>query len=228
MANTHTKERRKRQWIRWAVSGCFILCLGVLAARSSLVRPFRLGGGSAAPTHRVGDRVWVNLAAFDLRAPMAGWVIEGWGEPTRGDVVLCALPGRGGAGIKRVIAVGGETVEFRLDRLLVDGEAASYETLDPRRFAHLRVANSTGHRFLIEHLHGGSWTISCHREASTVSDFGPITVPEGHYFLVGDNRANSWDSRYPEFGCVPRSRILGRVIGNGHPIPESVPDSDMD
>jgi signal peptidase I len=119
-----------------------------------------------------------------------------------------------------VLAVGGEMVEFRRDRLLIDGEAASYQTLDPGRFAHLRVANSMGTRFLVEHLHGGSWAISCHRETSSVSDLGPITVPDGHFFLVGDNRASSWDSRYPEFGCVPRSRILGRVIGDGHPIPE--------
>jgi signal peptidase I len=196
------------------------LCAGAAAARSSIIRPYRLGGASAAPTHCVGEIVWINLAAYDVRLPFTGWVISGWGEPQRGEVVMCVLPGSNGRGIKRVLAVAGDTVEIRGDRLVVNGEVARYEPLDPGLFTYLLATNNLGDRFLVERLRGDSRVISCNGVGSSVSELGPVTVPDGHYFLAGDNRANSWDSRYPEFGPVPRSRILGRVIGSGHPVPE--------
>jgi signal peptidase I len=221
MSQTTNKEKRRRRWLRRSVLILCTLCLVVLAARSSLVRAYRLGGASAAPTLCVGDMVWVNLAAYDLRVPFTGWIVFRRAEPERGDLVLCALPGERAVGIKRVLGLGGDTVEFRDDRLVVNGREASYEEIEPSHFHDITTTNRLGDRFAIERIDGSGWVISYLTDGSTVSSTDLIIVPEYHYLLVGDNRANSWDSRFQGFGCVPRPQILGRVIGTGRPVPEA-------
>jgi signal peptidase I len=166
--------------------------------------------------------VWIDLAAYDLRVPFAGWIVFGRAEPARGDLVLCVLPDGRSLGIKRMLGEGGDTVEFRDDRLAVNGHQASYRTIDPGLFRDVSTANLLGDDFAIESIDGNAWMISRLEAGSIASSVEPITVPDGHYFVAGDNRASSWDSRFSEFGCVPRTRILGRVIGSGRPIPADV------
>jgi signal peptidase I len=195
------------------------VCLALLAARSSVARAYRVGGGCDAPTLLVNDLVWVNLAAYDFRVPFTSKTLSRRADPKSGDIVLCKLPGRAAPMIKRVVAVGEDTVELRNNRLLINGQTAAYEDLDAKNFAHIAPINHMGDSFAIEQLGGTTHMIAYSSSGSPVATFGPATVPPEHYFLLGDNRDNSYDSRCASCGSVPRSAILGRLIGEGHSWP---------
>ena len=194
-----------------------LLSLGVvlLSARSSIVRMYRIGGPSMAPTLCVGDGVWINLAAYDLRIPFTGRVAVTTGTPLPGEMVMCTVSGGRQEVVKRVLAAGGDSVEMIDGRLAVNGKILHHERLDPEAFRHLGTVNHLGDGFATETIGESEHTVTFYSSGSPTVFSSPVTVPDGHFFLIGDNRASSWDSRYPEFGCVPRTRILGRAIGEG-------------
>jgi len=192
-----------------------VLAIVLLVVRSSIVRMYRMGAASMAPTLCVGDGVWVNLMAYDLRIPFTDWVALVTGDPEHGELVLCSLSGRKHHVVKRVLAVGGDTVAIVDDRLMINDIVVRQEVLDPEAFSRINEANHLGNLFAREFTADTSHIITYHSSGSPVPILRSITVPDDSYFLIGDNRGNSWDSRYPEFGCVPRSMILGRVIGEG-------------
>ncbi|WP_437612701.1 signal peptidase I [Sorangium sp. So ce834] len=166
-----------------------ILTLG----RSTLADQYHVPTGSMWPTIAPGDRILVDKVAYGLRVPLTDrYLFEGSG-PSAGDVVLFADP-RGGSTllVKRVIALPGQTVMLRRGVLYVDGAAQAIEELgDGTRVEHLGpVTHAAGEPDL---------------EA-----FGPVVVPPGHLFVMGDNRAASLDSR--AMGAVPRELVRGRVL----------------
>jgi signal peptidase I len=187
----------------------------LLAVRSSVVGAFRIAGACDAPTLLNGDRVLVNRAAYDLRVPFASWTLARRGNPQRGDLVLCHVRGKEGLLIKRVIGVGGDVIALRDNHLSVNGEPATYDVLEAADFAAIAAQNRVGDRFARERIAGLAHLISYNSTGRPLSNFGPFTVPEGEYFLLGDNRDNSYDSRHEACGCVPRDWILGRMIGDG-------------
>src|ERR1035437_9727729 len=134
------------------------------------------------PTILVGDRVLVNKLAYDLKVPFTTWHIAEWSNPQRGDIVVFYSPKDGTRLVKRVIGLPGDTVELRNDQLVINGQPVDYTTLEPK---------------IPEQLSGPERT------------FGPVQVSDGHYFMMGDNRDNSFDSRY--FGTVDRGQIVGRA-----------------
>jgi signal peptidase I len=197
------------------IFGLALLFVALLVARSSLVRMYRIGGASMAPTFCIDDGIWINLVAYDLRVPFTDWVVATTGTPKPGEMVLCALPGRRHRAVKRILAVSGDTVAIVDDRLVINHQVVRYRNVEPWKFSHLDNGNNLGDAFAVEDIGDTSHIITYHSAGSPVPVLRSITVPEESYFLTGDNRGNSWDSRYPEFGCVPRSCILGRVIGKG-------------
>jgi signal peptidase I len=213
------RAARRFKWTKRIALAAALLVLGVFAVRSSLARPYVVGGASDAPTLLIGDRVWINLAAYDLRVPFAGWRVASPSEPQRGDLVLCHVPGRSLPFVKRIVACGGDTIALRDNRLMINDEAAAYEPLDSARFRPMSATNRMGDRFAFERLGGRAHMISYNERGSKFSDFGPLTVPRGSYFILGDNRDNSYDSRAPGCGCLSRSAIVGRMIGAGRPCP---------
>ncbi len=219
LVDVRFSRRRRARTVRRAALTLLVLCAGLLAVRASFIRTYRMARASMAPTLCVGDRVWVNLVAYDIRLPFTGWVIHTTGNPEPGDMVVCTLSDRRHEFIKRVLAVGGDTVEFVNGRLAVNGTELPFETLDAEAFLHLAAANHLGDSFAIETIGENEHTMTFHSSGLPMALKDPITVPSGHYFLIGDNRPSSWDSRYPEFGCVPRTKILGRVIGHGTTFP---------
>ena len=208
-------RRSRLATIRVLVIGLLLLCTGGLAVRSSLVRMFRIVSPSMAPTLCVGDAVWVNLAAYDVRLPFTNRVAVTIGTPRPGELVMCTVPGGRHEIIKRVLAAGGDSVELIDGLLAVNGEVLIYETLDPEDFRQPGTVDHFGNSYAIETIGESEHAVTFYSSGSPTLLSEPVTVPDGHFFLIGDNRANSWDSRHPEFGCVPRSRILGRVIGQG-------------
>ncbi len=164
---------------------------------------------SMNPTIMEGDRIFVNKLAYDLRIPFTDWRLAEWAEPQRGDVVILFSPADDVRLVKRVVGVSGDRIELRNNRLLVNGEPASYQPLEPAVRDILGSERQSEHRFAREQIGTASHPIMLTPSRSTRATFRPIMVPDGHYFVMGDNRDNSRDSRY--FGCVERERIVGRV-----------------
>ncbi|UCF67212.1 MAG: signal peptidase I, partial [Acidobacteriota bacterium] len=158
--------------------------------------------GSMRPSILEGDRIAVNKLAYGLKFPFTGWQILEWSDPQRGEVIVFWSED-GTRFVKRVIGVSGDRIELREGRLLVNGVAATYsrvDSIDGGRAPAVR-----------ESLDGASWNIAALPHRSDESAFGPVTVPDRHVFVMGDNRDNSLDSH--SFGFIDRERIAGRVVG---------------
>ncbi|WP_419841426.1 signal peptidase I [Candidatus Poriferisodalis sp.] len=165
---------RMRSVLSWAwVLICAVLLAMVM--RTFIIAAFYIPSASMSPALEIGDRLLVSKLSYRI------------GEPQAGDVVVFSTPAslrpsRTAELIKRVVAVGGETVEAHAGQLLVDGNPASEDYLP---------------------------------DGVRTSDFGPVLVPDGHVFVMGDNREASQDSRV--FGTVPVSEIVGRAIARFWP-----------
>jgi signal peptidase I len=160
------------------------------------------------PTILEGDRIFVNKLAYDLKIPFTTVHLAEWGDPRRGEIVVLWSPYDERRLVKRVVGVPGDTVETRAGRLYVNGKAAHYAPLGQ---AELRRAGYAGDEALFrsESVEGSTHPVMS--EPGFAESFGPVVVPEGRYFLMGDHRDNSFDSRY--WGFAERYRILGRAVG---------------
>jgi len=198
-----------RQWWRQEIRPLVILVLVMCSLRSSLADWNVVPSGSMKPTILEGDRVLVNKLAYDLKVPFTTWHIAQWSNPQRGDIVVFYSPKDGTRLVKRVIGLPGDTVELRNERLFLNGRPVDYATLEPNIPAQLSGSERARSLFASEHLPDHSHAVMAIKGVQAMRTFGPVQVPEGHYFMMGDNRDNSFDSRY--FGTVDRSRILGRA-----------------
>jgi signal peptidase I len=212
-----TMNRRSARLSAGATGAKLVVALGLTAlltagARGSVAAFYRVAHNSNAPTFFVGDVALANLAAYDLRLPFTSVILARWATPRPGDLVLAKLPGRPHLLAKRVVAVGGDSVELIDNRLRVNGVAASYEHIFGQPTAYDANAVGMGDQMLRETIGGDSRMVRCARVPSPVADFGPLVVPHGHYFVMGDNRDDSYDSRFVGCGPVPRDAILGKVV----------------
>lgn len=183
----------------------FTLCM--LVFRSAIADWNVVPTGSMQPTIRIGDRIMVDKAAYDLRLPFTHLSLLHRADPQRGDIVVLDSSAAGERLVKRVIGIPGDQIDLVHNRLTVNGKAALYETAtvsgirDDREDPALYAVEQVGtQRHLVR------WSQA--QQGHTV-DFGPVTVPPGEYLLLGDNRDNSADSRY--FGFFPRGEITGRA-----------------
>ena len=190
-----------------------VLALIVFSIRSSLADWNDVPTGSMKPTILEGDRVYVDKLAYDLKVPFTTWHLAEWGEPRRGEVAVFYSPADGERLVKRVVGLPGDVIESRGDRLFVNGTPVDYAA--PR--AGLTDPEAHGvDWFAEERLPGHPHPVLIQPRRPALRTFGPTRVPPGSYFMMGDNRDDSNDSRF--FGCVPRRSILGRsstVIASG-------------
>jgi signal peptidase I len=155
---------------------------------------------SMNPTIVEGDYILVNKVAYGLKLPLLGGPLLRWGGPARGDIIVFDPPGESERYVKRVVGVPGDHLEMRRNHLFVNGRPARYRGRTvgrDRDWAGDEEIAGRGHRVLFSAGLPGA------------DSFGPLVVPPGHYFVLGDNRDNSKDSRY--FGFVEGDRIVGRV-----------------
>ncbi|MCG2582437.1 MAG: signal peptidase I [Marinobacter sp.] len=173
----------------------------VLVLRSFLVEPFQIPSGSMLPTLEVGDFILVNKYAYGLRLPVAGTKVLDVADPQRGDVMVFKYPKDGETNyIKRVIGEPGDRIRYQDKQLFINGELV--ETRFIARLPPMELRRED----LGEVEHDIFLTMGVTGNAGE----GEWVVPEGHYFVMGDNRDNSNDSRY--WGMVPDELVVGKAF----------------
>ena len=175
----------------------FPVLLFVLVIRSFVFEPFRIPSGSMMPTLLQGDFIFVKKYAYGLRLPVSETKIISTGAPERGDVLVFRLPADPSINyIKRVVGLPGDEISYERHRLVINGEQVDLQQ-HPE-------ATPTEPRF-VEQLGEREHEILIANAGYMVRD-GNYRVPEGHYFVMGDNRDNSRDSRF--IGAIPETSIL--------------------
>ncbi|MCR5866995.1 MULTISPECIES: signal peptidase I [Aquincola] len=209
-------------WLDWT-AGLFPVILAVFLLRSFLFEPFKIPSGSMIPTLLVGDLILVNKFHYGIRLPVINKKIVPINDPQRGDVVVFRYPVDTRVDyIKRVVGVPGDEVAYINKRLTINGQPVPLTPLpdfydeDSRRYAqHFseklgevehQVLNDKDRPAFIPGSHSFPYSDQCSYTAEGVT----CKVPAGHYFMMGDNRDNSQDSRY--WGFVPDENIVGRAF----------------
>lgn len=173
----------------------------VLVLRSFLVEPFQIPSGSMLPTLQVGDFILVNKFSYGLRLPVAGTKVVALGDPERGDVMVFKYPADGHTNyIKRVIGLPGDQLRYRDKTLYINGEEVEKRfiaALPPVELYQENLGPVTHELF----------QTSGKRDPRAEGEW---QVPPGQYFVMGDNRDNSNDSRY--WGFVPEELIVGEAF----------------
>ena len=204
----------------------FLLMLGVFRGAIADWNP--IPSASMHPNLLEGDVVFVNRVAYDLKVPLTDISVSRLGDPQRGDVVTFFSPKDRTRLIKRVAALPGDRVELRGEHLIINGKTSEYAVLG-NATEHIDNVGDLQALQLKEHNASASYSIQVLPQIEARRDFGPITVPQGSYLMLGDNRDNSADSRY--IGFVPRELLIGRaervlvsanILGNWAPRTERI------
>ena len=188
-----------------------IIVFVVIPVKSSLADWNWVPTGSMNPTILDGDLIYVNKVAYDLRFPLTMRRLAKWSDPQRGDIVIFFSPEDGTRLVKRVIGRPGDVIEMRNNVLTINEEPVEYERVDPGYKDDLPRNLRNKSVVAMENLNGFTHPVMSVPSIPATRSFGPVTVPEGSYFVMGDNRDNSRDSRY--FGFVERESIVGKAKG---------------
>jgi signal peptidase I len=209
-------------WVEYG-SGFFPVILIVFVLRSFIVEPFKIPSGSMIPTLLVGDFILVNKFSYGLRLPIINKKVIDIGQPQRGDVMVFRYPEDPSLDyIKRVVGLPGDKVAYQNKRLTINGTPVETKKLGdylhPERLYYSKQFSEklgdAEHRMLNDDdapSFINDAVLFPHRENCLYNNAGVIcTVPPGHYFMVGDNRDNSRDSRV--WGFVPDENIVGKAF----------------
>ncbi len=179
-----SQNKSGKSVIREYIEAIIIAVLLALFIRSFIVQAFKIPSGSMLPTLQIGDHLLVNKFIYGVKVPVAGTVLIPWKTPERDDIIVFRFPrDRSIDYIKRVVGVAGDTVEIKKKQLYVNGEAIN----NPHAY------------------YEGTPPSDPRRD-----NMGPVKVPEGTVFVMGDNRDNSFDSRF--WGFVDLNDVLGKAF----------------
>lgn len=210
-------------WLDWT-AGLFPVIVVVFLLRSFLFEPFKIPSGSMIPTLLINDLILVNKFHYGVRLPVINLKILNNNSPERGDVMVFRFPPKPSLDyIKRVVGVPGDEVAYLNKKLTINGVPLSKSVLpdffdeDTMRYAkqfeevttknkHYRLLNDDDRPAFIPGTDDFPFKQNCHYSSEGVV----CKVPEGHYFMMGDNRDNSLDSRY--WGFVPEKNIVGKAF----------------
>jgi signal peptidase I len=221
-AQLRDNQLRQPMWLEYT-AGFFPVILLVFVLRSFVVEPFKIPSGSMIPTLQVGDFILVNKFDYGIRSPLGDRKLFANHDPKRGDVVVFRYPEDESVDyIKRVIGVPGDVVAYENKRLTINGvsvpetplpdyldeERMGYskqfeEDLDGRKNAILNIPTQPA---FVRGVHDFPYKENCTYDSNGVV----CKVPPGNYFMMGDNRDNSEDSRY--WGFVPDKNLVGRAF----------------
>lgn len=197
-------------WREW-VTPILVVAIVFGSFRSAIADWNDVPTGSMKPTILEGDRIFVNKMAYGLRFPLTSWLLAEWDGPRRGDIVILFSPADGTRLVKRVIGLPGDEVSMVDNRLIINGRALTYEL--PHAAAQNGIGGSGRGDLLVgrETIDEIDHSIMLMPGVRSMRTFGPVKLSDDEYFVMGDNRDNSRDSRF--FGKVKRSSIVGRVSG---------------
>ncbi len=178
----------------------FLLLFCIVFFKSAIADLSSISGASMLPTLLDGDKVWVNKLAYDIKIPFTEVSLASVSDPERGDIVIIDSKMAHKRLAKRIVGIPGDTIYMQNNALVINGKAANYEVVS-------RKDNSL---IILEELPGKSHQarLSSSFSSRTNRSYGPAEVPEDQYFVLGDNRDNSADSRTYSF--VSREEIIGR------------------
>jgi signal peptidase I len=178
---------RKKSTIREYAESIIMALVLALVIRTFVIQAFKIPSGSMEPTLEIGDHLLVNKFIYGIKIPFTSINLFPWESPQRGDVIVFIYPLDPDKDfIKRVIGVGGDTVRIANKKLYING----VEAPDPHAF----YSKDT---ILLGDM-------------QKLDNFGPVTVPQGSLFVMGDNRDRSFDSRF--WGFVPLKDVLGKAF----------------
>lgn len=209
-------------WVEYG-AGFFPVILFVFVLRSFIVEPFKIPSGSMIPTLLIGDFILVNKFSYGIRLPIINKKVIEIGQPQRGDVMVFRYPEDPSLDyIKRVVGLPGDKVAYQNKRLTINGQPlelskqADYLHAERLYYSkqYVEKLGAVEHRILNDEdapAFINDASLFPHRENCLYNNAGVIcTVPPGHYFMVGDNRDNSRDSRV--WGFVPEENIVGKAF----------------
>ena len=185
--NAATLRSRAHYWWRKEIRWWLVIGLVVFSIRSSLADWSDVPTGSMKPTCHIAQ----------------------WSNPQRGDIVVFFSPRDGQRLVKRVVGLPGDTIELRNNGLVLNGKPVEYQPIAEELLRDVAAPDRASSIFAVEQLAGHRHAVAAIPSVAALRNYGPYLVPEGHYFMMGDNRDNSFDSRY--FGPVERKRIVGQA-----------------
>lgn len=202
-SNKHSLPNRIRGYLSifWEENRQFFaLLLCIVFFKSAIADLSSISGASMLPTLLDGDKVWVNKLAYDVKIPFTEISLTEVSDPRRGDIVIIDSKVADKRLVKRIVGIPGDTIYMQNNNLVINDVAADYEVL-----------STEGSSIIIqEHLPEKKYRARLSRGYLNRNNrsYGPTVVPENQYFVLGDNRDNSADSRIYSF--VPREEIIGR------------------
>ncbi|KAA3619281.1 MAG: signal peptidase I [Calditrichaeota bacterium] len=212
-------QKRRKSKLREAIESLFVALLAVMILRSTVVQAYHVPTGSMKSTVLIGDFLLVNKFIYGARTPdsipflnyqLPHLVFPAFKDPEPGEIVVFKYPPEPTIDyVKRCIAVGGQTIELRDGDVFVDGKPEGekiflrkeYDPEEQRHVLFYQIKRENGPRYVIRHYEDH------HKSAE---NYGPKKIEPGHYFMMGDNRDNSSDSRY--WGFVPRKNVVGEAM----------------
>ncbi|HNU01867.1 MAG TPA: signal peptidase I [Acidobacteriota bacterium] len=196
---------RKKRWL-WLL----VAVIGIGAITPAVVRVYNVAGNSDSPTFLEGERIVVIHAAYDVRLPFTDIVIVAHSQPQRGDVVMFRPPDGDYPVFKRVVGCPGDSVGMRDYRLVVNGTSLRYRKIDAYQDPRWMMGAAADSIVEEETGNGPPHLILRPAEPGPGASFDSCRVAPDNYFVMGDNRGGSRDSRH--YGAIPRGSILGRVL----------------
>jgi len=202
---SQTKPTGFLYWLWDWIKSLAIAVVLALIIKTTLVEAYKIPSGSMENTLLVGDFLLANKFIYGAKLPLLPYHLPALREPKPGDVIIFKYPGDGKTNyIKRLIATSGQTVEIRNKTVFVDGQEFAMPQHGKQDFGPM-----------LPHFSGGPYAPFSFNQfegntAYNRDNLGPYTVPPGYFFVMGDNRDNSFDSRF--WGPVPRKNVMGKAL----------------
>lgn len=215
LLDKHLGGYRRPAWAE-SLESIGVAVLVALFLRAFVVEAFKIPSGSMIPTLAIGDQIFVNKYLYGIRVPFTSVRLVDFSVPERGEVVVFIFPGESREDyIKRVVGLPGDEIRIRRGVLYINDQPVERKRIGVANYWDRDAASGRWHTFeatafeetLDDHTYT---TLRDGRLSSFAADYGPIIVPDGHVFVMGDNRDHSHDSR--AWGAVPLENVLGRAL----------------